>query len=55
MVQTVRISTQTERDLVLEKGSTISTKRSGLHKTPNRGREKRREMMIITDDILYEE
>ena len=43
MVQTVRISTQTERELVLEKGSTISTKRTGLRKTPERGREKRRE------------
>ena len=40
---TVRISTQTERELVLEKGSTISTKRTGLRKTPERGREKRRE------------
>ena len=39
----VRISTQTERELVLEKGSTISTKRMGLRKTPERGREKRRE------------
>ena len=66
MVQTVRNSTKTERELVLEKGSTISTKRTGLRKTPERGereekrerereivrtREREREMMI-TDDIL---
>ena len=66
MVQTVRNSTKIERELVLEKGSTISTKRTGLRKTPERGREKRREReiartrerereMMIIDDILYEE
>ena len=59
MVQTVRNSTKIERELVLEKGSTISTKRTGLRKTPKRGREKRRErqrdremMMIIDDNII---
>ena len=45
----VRISTQTERELVLEKGSTISTKGTGLHKTPQRGREKRRETETETE------
>ena len=52
----------------MEKGSTISTKRTGLRKTPERGREKRREReiereitrtrereMMIRDDISYEE
>ena len=35
--------TKTERELVLDKGSTISTKSTRLRKTPERGREKRRE------------
>ena len=42
----VRNSTKIERELVLEKGSTISTKSMGLRKTPERGREKRREREI---------
>ena len=40
---TVRNSTKAERELVLKKRSTISTKRTGLRKIPERGREKRRE------------
>ena len=43
LVQTVRNSTKAEMELVLKKSSTISTKRTGLHKIPERGREKRRE------------
>ena len=43
MVQTFRNSTEIERELVLEKGSTISTKRTGLRKTPERERERERE------------
>ena len=43
MVQTVRNSTKTYREFVLEKGSTISTKRTGLCKTPERERERERE------------
>ena len=40
----VRNSTKTERELVLEKGCTISTKRTGLRKTPEREkREEKRE------------
>ena len=63
LVQTVKNSTKTERELVLEKGSTISTKRTGLCKTPKRGREKRRERdsedererkMMTTANILCE-
>ena len=64
LVQTVRNSTKIERESVLEKGSTISTKRTGLCKTPEREerkekREREREIvrtrereMMITDDIL---
>ena len=46
---------KTERELVLEKESTlrISTKRKGVCGTHERRRE--REIMMITGDILYEE
>ena len=45
LVQTVRNSTKTKRELVLEKGSTISkTKRTGLRKAPKKEeREEKRE------------
>ena len=43
MVQTVRNSTKAEMELVLKKSSTISTKRTGLRKIPERESEKRRE------------
>ena len=41
--RTVKNNTKKERELVLEKVSTISTKRMGLRKTPERGKETRRE------------
>ena len=43
MVQTIRNSTKTKRELVLEKGSTISTKRTGQRKTPERGTQREEE------------
>ena len=41
MVQTVRNSTKAERELVLKKRSTISTKRTGLCKIPEKEEERR--------------
>ena len=53
MVQTVRISSQTERELVLRGQDCVRFPREG-ERRGEREREREREMMI-KDDILYED